>query len=367
MTLYDFLANYFVPVLVLFSGIVLAFIAFLFALARAEGSGDEKTQRIGKWSFPIVRVPKNWKTWANLMGWLLIAGSIVSSVVIVIQMTSREVVPIRSVSLMSMKYMTGDWNPREINLLTVADDGISVAPGVSLRLFDIMILVPKEADQYYIGAEVYGGGDLIGTSGFQRVNTGLVKLNDFKLRENYIDPDVPDKNAWETRNNWDKLDLYVYLYPNDQPGVKSVSTLHTVIRIRDGGGSWYLKPPYAHIVGLEYSINGEQTQSMDLVNILDVGLPVTAGDEIVITKVWYKANSEAYGQKIQLEAYLTAQGYNSDRLKTSPLFYQQSGVFDVPDISGFTWVLLPDEKRLIITLSSEDRTVLDRFVIPVNK
>jgi hypothetical protein len=267
--------------------------------------------------------------------------------------------------LVSASYMADDWDPRVIDLLTVAEHGIPVYPGSSLRFFNLWISVPKEGDQYFVGTEVYGGGDLIGTSGFQQVDRGLVKINEIQITENYLHPVV--KDAWTRRDNWDKLDIYIYLYPDDAPGVNSISLSHTTIPFNNEGASWYIAPPYAHLVGIEYSRNGGQPERMDFTQILSSGLPVTQGDQISLTKVWYKSDTDAYGHTLEFEAYLTSSGYSSERLKIVWFPFEKNGVYEIPDLSDFSWVILESENFMVITLSRDDETVLDRYVIPFRK
>ena len=275
------------------------------------------------------------------------------------------VVSVPQVKLVNISYIVGDWNPRVIDLLTVEEKGISVDPRISLRFFDLWVSVPSEAHNYFIGSEIYGDGELIGTTGFQQVDSELVKVNEILIKEKYIDPDVESGKAWEM--NWKKLDLYIYLYPNDQPGQKSISTSHTVIKIQPGDSAWYIKPPYAHFVSIEYVINDGQTQTIDLRSILDIGLPLSAGDQINFSKIWYKADTDSYGHQIQVECYLTPEDYNGDRLKSTKFFTQTKGVSEIPNLTDFNWTVLDGEKYIVITLTRDDSTVLDRYVIPIIK
>lgn len=267
------------------------------------------------------------------------------------------------ISLINMGYIVGDWNPRVIDLLTVGEKGISVSPKVSLRFFDLWVSIPSQAHNYFIGSEVYGDGELIGTTGFQQVNNELVKLNEIQVDEKYADPDVESGKAWEM--NWKKIDLYIYLYPNDQPGQKSISTSHTVIKIQPGDLAWFIKPPYSHFVAIEYVINDGQTQTIDPRSILDEGLPLSTGDQITFTKIWYKADTDSYGHQIQVECYLTPDDYNGDRLKSTKFFTQTKGVSEIPNLTDFNWTVLDAEKYIVITLTRDDGTVLDRYVIPI--
>src|SRR5689334_23557061 len=80
MTLFDFLATFFVPVLIVALGLVFAFMGYLFAFARTEGDDKAKTQRVFGTNIPIVRVSRERTDTFKRFGWVMLVVSLLGSV-----------------------------------------------------------------------------------------------------------------------------------------------------------------------------------------------------------------------------------------------------------------------------------------------
>jgi hypothetical protein len=368
MTGYDFLARYFIPVLVLATGCIFAFISFLFATARAEGDGNEKTQRIGKWSFPIVRVPKGWKTWVGILGWVFVAGSIVSSAFIVFQMTQKEITSISGVSLVSMKYASGGWNPHQVDLRTATSSGIPAGATMPLKFSEISVFAPPELAGFQVWAEfLANGNEKIGETPVTVLQSGITNLENIKIVEAYRYLDKTSGtysgDSWDVLKSWNTIDINLkYKGSSGQEGL----TIWKIKLNQMSGTAWWNSPPDVNIVSVVYSVSDGIQQVLDLRREPKPVINAKAGDWITIHAVWYKANSNNINNQSMFIGGSINDGQRELENKSSDMAVIREGIHQFENFTSMTWVLSSDIKHLGLIAIRSDDTVLDGYTIEIS-
>ncbi len=369
MTIYDFLARFFIPVLVLATGCVVAFIAFLFATARAEGDGKEKTQRIGKWSFPIIRVPNKWKTWVSILGWILAAGLIVSSAFIVFQMTKKETLSISGVSLVSMKFTSGGWNPHQVDLRTATSSGIPAGATFPLKFSEISVFAQPDLAGYQVWAEfLANGNEKIGETPVTVLQSGITYLENIKIVEAYRYQDKTSgkysDDSWDVLKSWNTIDVHLkYKGSSGQEGLNIWSIKLNQI----SGVSWWNSPPDVNIVSVVYSVSDGIQQVLDLRRETKPVINAKAGDWITIHAVWYKANSSNINNQSMFIGGSINDGQRELENKSSDMAVIREGIHQFENFRSMTWVLSSDIKHLGLIAIRSDDVVLDGYTIEISE
>jgi hypothetical protein len=355
MTVYDFLAR-------------VAFIAFLFATARAEGDGKEKTQRIGKWSFPIIRVPNKWKKWVSILGWILAAGLIVSSAFIVFQMTKKETLSISGVSLISMKYTSGGWNPHQVDLRTATSSGIPAGATFPLKFSEISVFAPPELAGFQVWAEfLANGNEKIGETPVTVLQSGITYLENIKIVEAYRYLDKTSgkysDDSWDLLKSWNTIDVKLkYKGSSGQEG----STIWRIKLNQMSGTAWWNSPPDINIVSVVYSVSDGIQQVLDLRREPKPVINAKAGDWITIHVVWYKANSNNINNQSMFIGGSINDGQQEFENKSSDMAVIREGIHRFENFKPMTWVLSSDIKQLGLIAIRSDDTVLDGYVIEIS-
>jgi hypothetical protein len=365
MTFFDFLALFFAPVVVLVAGCVLAIIALLFALARATDDGNEKTQRIWKWAFPIVRVPKPWKGLVSILGWVFVAGSIVSSVVIVVQMTQpKENAPVGGVSLVSMKFTPGGWNPHMVDFRTASTSGIPAGATFPLKFSELSVFAPPELAGFQVWAEFRANGnEKIGETPASVLQSGLTTLDDVRVADayQYQDANTGKRSAdsWEVLKSWQAIDVIVnYKGPSGQSG----STTRRIKLDATGGTAWWNSPPDVNLVALVYSVDDGVHRVLDMRTGSNPKIKVTPGDWITIHDIWYKAIGSQANDTLEIGASLN-DGVQLLQSQVSAKSIISDGFHQIEGFQPMTWVVPSGAKWLGLLASRGDGTSLDQFNI----
>jgi hypothetical protein len=268
-------------------------------------------------------------------------------------------IPSPGAVLVSASFMEGDWDPRIIDLRTAATSGIPIDSGNSLNLFDLWVYVPEATRGSEVQAEVYANGELIGVTPIQKAIPEIMRLEDIRIKS-FQHPSI--NNAWMIQDDWKELDIVTLTYLDG----KATSSATTSIRVGSQGSSWMIASPYASFALILYKINDAKPVILDMRSAMDTGIQASPGDTLTIQQVWYQARMGALGHQIQFEAYLSAGGYDQETLLTSPQIYQDEGVHEITGFIPLKWVVPEDKRSLVISITRDDRTLLDRLVIPFN-
>lgn len=267
---------------------------------------------------------------------------------------------IPSATLISMSFMAGDWNPRLIDLRTSSTVGISVdSEDHSLSLFDLWANVPNEAAGYDIYADAFdSNGKKIAHTAGQKAIPGIMHLDAWEI-DNFSHPSV--ENAWLVQSDWKGVDVYVYLLD----GANTISKSSVKVTFNTDGTSWMIAPPNASFVLVAYQVNDGPELIMDLSSIMQNGIDAREGDQLTITHAWYKSNLSDTAKNIRLEGYLSSGNFDANSLQTSPYMAIREGVNPVSDLGNLAWTVPADKVKLVMTLVRNDRTILDRYTIPL--
>jgi hypothetical protein len=265
------------------------------------------------------------------------------------------------VNLVGIRYMADGWNPRLVDLRTAAEDGIPAIHGGTLQLNSLWVSVPAQSSDSEVQIEIYANGDLIGLSSVHPLASPVTQIDDIQIK-GYQDSENPD--AWLVQDEWENLDISTIVYSQG----KRVGSSKTPIRLRPGGMSWLISPPSASLVSISYAVNDGAEKVLDLRELNTGGLNVTQNDKLDLRAIWYAANADGAGQRLWVEAYLTAEGYPSGKVKTnndnSDLI--QKGFHALSSVSSLSWIVPADVNWLMMTLVRSDQTVLERINIPLN-
>jgi len=294
---------------------------------------------------------------------MIVAGFIISVIGVlqvggVIHTTSTVVSSTGQISLTSVSYMAEDWDPRRIDLSHTEADGIPVVAGQSLKFFDLWVTSSSETGSS-VYAEVFANGKTIGVTTEQVVASNQpLKLGDIQIT-NYEHAKVA--GAWQVQPEWKEISVVLNQIIDGQP----VKVNETKIKLNRDGKAWFLSPPNAALVFVAYKINDGSEVVMDLSSVMQNGIDTTAGDKLTLTHAWYKSNLSDNTRNIRLEAYLSAGNYDSASLVASPYIAIRDGVNSLSDLGNLTWTIPAEKVSLVMTLARNDRTVLDRYTIPL--
>jgi hypothetical protein len=263
------------------------------------------------------------------------------------------------IALVNLKFMPGGWDPHQIDIRSAAQEGIWVNVGYSLRLYDLWVSVPEGVTGYRGQFEIYAKGEVIGRTHLLDLQPGGTLFEDV-VPTSYQHPDVV--NAWVMQQDWDALDIDLILFRGKQPAGGAVTTL----RLNNTGTAWYNDPPYVSLASLVYHLNDGPRMVLDLRTAQDPGIDATSGDQLTIDEIWVKSSSSVKERSMQVEIYLSSGEYDASAAFQTPWTTFAYGVREIPLGKSFVWESISAEKKLlIVTVSRNDKTVLDRYVIPL--
>lgn len=336
-------------------GLLLVFIA---SYLKDEESVKSKAAKPPKFFKNELRpLPK----WAYLM--MIVAGLFVAIMGVlqvggILQTNTTVLTSVEQVSLVSASYMAEDWDPRRIDLHRSEKDGIPVVAGESLEFFDLWVSSSTNSGSSVM-AEILVDGKSIGITTEHIVASGQpVNLGDIQIT-NYEHAKV--KGAWQVQSEWKEISIVLNQMVNGQP----VKVNETKIGINPDGNAWFVEPPNAVLVLVAYRVNDGPELIMDLSNIMQNGIAVKEGDTLTLTQAWYKSNLRDDSKNIHLEAYLGSGSYDPASLIISPYIAINKGVNSLGALGNLSWTIPAEEKNLVMTLARNDRTVLDRYTIPL--
>jgi hypothetical protein len=272
------------------------------------------------------------------------------------------------ISLAGLAYVSGDWNPRQIDLRTAATAGIYVNPQASFRLMDLQVTVLGEipSTSYQLQAKVFANDEKeIGETKIVDLIPGLVNLGD-------VDPTnfqhATISNAWLPQKDWGKLTVVLNIIEKGQDQI--IQSTKTDVLFSDQTRAWFLAPPYANLVAIVYQINDGEKSVMDLRLALVQGIPAKPGDRLRISEIWSHSLAQDSTKILFAEAYLSSGDYDSaTHAQTSSVIFEK-GVQNLMEGKPFEWTIQDGKKSLIITLSrdngQEPSIVLDRYEIALN-
>ncbi len=276
-----------------------------------------------------------------------------------------KIITYPDVSLLSLRFLSEDYNPRLIDFRTAGVDGVPIRKGVSLKLEDLWVWSTESSSEYSVIAGVYAypGGKYIGTSEKQLfLREGAFELGNIKPFS-YEHGEV--ENAWTVQEDWDHLTVELVLYKSGKP----VKTTATTISINPEGTSWLWDTPQAQIIFVTYSINDEPPLALDLRAATSQGINSKPGDTITLHEVWYKADSSSGRHQINVGGYLTNsdRGYDEQSDQYVSAYTVQSGVNEFVGLEPLSWQVRPNDAFWTLSLARpDDRTLLDRYLIPLN-
>lgn len=294
---------------------------------------------------------------------MIVSGFLISVVGVlqvggVIPTTSTVISSTEQISLVSASYLAEDWDPRRIDLSRSEQDGIPASAGQSLQFFDLWVSSSSETGSN-VHAEIFADGKSIGNTAEQIVAKGQpVNLGNVQVT-NYEHAKV--KGAWQVQPDWKEISIVLKTTVNGQ----LVQLNEATIKLDLNGKAWFIAPPNPSLILLAYRINDEPELVMDLSSVMQNGIPVTEGDTFTLSQAWYKSNVGDNTKNIHVEAYLSSGTYDPTSLIVSPYIAISNGVNSLGNLGNFSWTIPVEEKNLVITLARNDRTVLDRYVIPM--
>ncbi len=275
------------------------------------------------------------------------------------RLLDRSTQPLLGVALTNLRYQAGGWDPGMVDIRTSASDGLLVNTGYSLLLSDLWVSVPDDLNSYLGQFEVFAKGEVIGRSELLELmpgGTNFESIYPTSFQHDRVE------NAWFMQPDWDNLDLALIIYNSQKQPIDGVVT-H--LALNKTGGAWYLTPPYAHLISIVYSVNNGPRLKLDFSTILENGLDVLEGDQLILYEIWYKSEDTDIENNLQVEAYPSSGNYDGSNNEVSVPMTFEEGINNLLQ-EPFTWERIPaDCEWLIITLSRTDHTVLDRYIIPV--
>lgn len=264
------------------------------------------------------------------------------------------------VTLLGMRYMIGDWDPRQLDLSAAAVSGIPASGNDSLQFMGLAIGVAQNAPEFTVKAEVYNDETLVGYSDPVPLLQGQ-KIDSLFIVEAYQHPIIPA--AWQVQPAWKTLRLSLVV---EKDG-RSPTTANTTIRLNPLGDAWYIEPPTGQITTIVYSVNHGAPLVLDLRTLgAGNGINVASGDTLTIHNVWYHAVewTQKYAT-LQLEAHLNTGNYDWETAQKSTPVTFQAGIHPLLSSDPFEWIVPEGRENLTIWLARNDRTVLDKLNIPL--
>ena len=290
--------------------------------------------------------------------------------------TVKEIAP---VSLLSVSYKYGGWNPQLIDLRIASENGIPAWHNMSFQFFDLWISVPGEVpDGHYVQAVVFREPDL---SGIPLGQTNKVPLEKGLTQINTIEVPGDEEDKWRFDDGYfdDNDSLYIALLVSNKDE-EVVSTTVNRIRFNREGASLLADMPIGYIVSIVYSVNDGPEEFLDIPAAEEMGINASADDTITIHRVWYHApkvgsyNSETEGH---LSAYV-AENISNDfptAIYCKSLYVNlDEGIHELDlnldecdnNEKQFRWQIPNDNQNLVLNLARKDGTILDRLVFRLN-
>ncbi len=301
----------------------------------------------------IRRLDIPWRIIAAALAGLLI---LVAAIAFILLRFGQPVVS--SVSLISVRYVADGFDPRLVDMRTAEADGIPIRANVAFQIDNLWVSVSGETAGYTLGAELYAGDEYIGASNITTLRPGMMSLGAI-IPKNYIHSTV--NNAVSFQASWDHLVIALVIYKD---GV-AISTARTTIRIDPTGTSWVWDAPHAYLASVVYSINGGPELVFDPRARLD-GIDAHPGDQITLHQVWYRSDTSSADASVQVEAYITAIGYDPTTVQVSSSSEIRFDINQVDNFAAMTWQVRPADAFWVIYLNRDDGPVLDSYIIPLN-
>lgn len=302
---------------------------------------------------------RRWQS-ATLMTFILalIAGLVSLVALMNFRSSPSQPVVLPDISLASLRYKADGFDPRLADLRTIEADGIPVRANLAFQIDNLWVSVSGDTTGYTIGAELYAGDEYIGATDMATVQPGMMSLGEI-IPKNYIHGLV--KNAVNFQASWDHLIIALSIY---RDGVQ-VHTARTTIKIDPNGTSWVWDAPHANFASVVYSINSGPELVFDPRARLD-GIDAHPGDQITLHQVWYRSDSSSANASIQVEAYITAEGYDPETVQVSPSSQIRRDLHPMDNFRAMTWQVRSTDQFWVIYLDRSDWTVLDSYIIPLN-
>lgn len=178
-------------------GLLLVFSASILKDEKWIVSGKSKPFKLGK--DKELRPLPNW-----MYSSIMIIG-LASSVIGIIQVFIMTEVPVSShggVSLVSMKYMSGGWNPHQVDLRTMTSIGIPAASTFPLKFSEICISASPELAGSEVWAEFLANGkETIGQTSIVNLQPGITILGSLEIPGTYQFLD--NKIGKYSNDSWD--------------------------------------------------------------------------------------------------------------------------------------------------------------------
>ena len=269
------------------------------------------------------------------------------------------------ITLAGLKYKYGEWDPRSINLTTSALDGIPLSledPKASLEFLDVEVNIPHGGSGLEAQVEIYAGGILIGNTPKTQVIEGVNRLGDPIFKSNFLVD--PQKNALMVLPAWKDFNVVCIL----TRGNDVVADSGMVVHINSGGQSWFIAPPAASIVGIDYSVDGSPVMALNLQDAAANGWNVQVQDNLNIRNLWVKSRYDAPKRSLHAEGYLTSckdKKYDDSTKASSGVETAiAGGVYAVQGAQALKWEKIPQDKDcLILSIIRDDEAILDRYEI----
>ncbi len=272
------------------------------------------------------------------------------------------------ISLIGATFLSGDWNPRLLDLRTAASLGLHLSQGVSFKFTDLLVTVPDGTPASYqaqVQTFANDSGRAIGETGTVGLVPGLVTLGDV-IPVSFQHPSVV--NAWLPQEDWQELTLVLTVFEKDSGRV--VQRTRTHVLLADQTRAWFLPSPYASLISIVYQINEGDKTIMDLRSAPVSGIQVHSGDRLRLWEIWFHTTSTDDSALVHAEAYLSSGSYDSSTYLETDASAFREGVQNLLGAAPFDWTVTSEKNLLILTLSRDmgktRSLVLDRYEIPLS-
>jgi hypothetical protein len=280
----------------------------------------------------------------------------------------RVVSSLSGVSLVSMKYASGGWNPHQVDLLTATAVGIPAGTTFPLKFFEITVFAPPELAGFKVWAEFLANGkENIGETPVAILQPGLTSLESVKIVDDYRflgeSTGKYASDSWDVLKSWETIDVRLnYQGPAGQEG----STIWPIKLNQMGGTAWWNSPPDVNIVAVVYSVSDGFQQVLDLRREPNPVINAKAGDWITIHSVWYKANSNNKNNQSMFIGGSLNTGQQEIENKSSEMVVIREGTHRFENFNSMTWVVPSEIQQLGLIAIRSDDTVLDGYVIEIS-
>ena len=293
---------------------------------------------------------------------LVIAALALSIVVAGSYSTERFLRPsVPSPTLLSLNYVTDEWNPAMVDLRTASDRGVPVSDDQALRLFNLWTSVDGDGPSgYSFQAEIYANDRLIGVTPSEPLRAGIHRWNEVRVVD-YQDEDFP--TSWNVQTAWHDLLVVLVTYRDGEP----VDRNRTKIHLDSQGTAWLYDPPNVSFVSVVFSVNDSPPKVLDFRKAWDVGLGASPGDKLTILEIWYRSNATS-DQKVHVEATLLAKGQTFDRPTYLPTQHSpiERGIHKL-NTNPLTWSRIPENKASIdLVMYRDDGAAMDSLNMPLH-